>query len=49
MAFAMKFPRNFFVSNIRSQPFVIWELVHAAIFGFDLHLQMEFEQLKVVN
>lgn len=41
MAPAKNFPRNFAVSNIRCQPLVIREFVHAAIFGFDPHLQLQ--------
>jgi len=37
----MKHPSNSFVSNIRGQPLVIWELIHAAIFGFDSDLQVK--------
>ena len=39
--FTMKHPSNSFVSNIRGQPLVIWELIHAAIFGFDSDLQVK--------
>lgn len=41
ITFTMKHPSNSFVSNIRGQPLVIWELIHAAIFGFDSDLQVK--------